>query len=88
MESRSLYEAFVSAHLSADDWTGPRFYRLAAVQMLQQRGEASMRSFDGHAPDLTRRCLLARCCDAVTARALARQAQIEHAQIDLWKCTI
>ena len=34
-----LYEAFVSAHLSADDWTGPRYYRLAAVQMLQQRGE-------------------------------------------------
>ena len=34
-----LYDAFVSAHLSADDWSGPRYYRLAAVQMLQQRGE-------------------------------------------------
>ena len=34
-----LYEAFVSARLSADDWTGPRYYRLAAVQRLQQRGE-------------------------------------------------
>ena len=34
-----LYEAFVSARLSADDWTGPSYYRLAAIQRLQQRGE-------------------------------------------------
>ena len=33
-----LYEAFVSAELSADDWTSSRYYRLGTVQSLRSRG--------------------------------------------------
>ncbi len=33
-----LHEAFISAELSADDWTSSRYYRLGTVQSLRSRG--------------------------------------------------
>lgn len=33
-----LYHAFTDAHLSEDDWKGPRYYRLPTVMGLQERG--------------------------------------------------
>jgi nucleoside-diphosphate-sugar epimerase len=34
-----LYDAFTRAGLSAEDWDGPRYYRLATVQQRQDAGE-------------------------------------------------
>ena len=34
-----LYDAFTRARLSAEDWDGPRYYRLATVQQRQDAGE-------------------------------------------------
>jgi nucleoside-diphosphate-sugar epimerase len=34
-----LYDAFTGAGLSAEDWDGPRYYRLSTVQQRQEAGE-------------------------------------------------
>jgi nucleoside-diphosphate-sugar epimerase len=33
-----LYEAYVAAGLTPDDWRGSRYYRLKTIQALQERG--------------------------------------------------
>jgi nucleoside-diphosphate-sugar epimerase len=51
-----LYHAFTSAGLSAEDWDGPRYYRLATVQRRQDAGEldAQLRRADSRRSATTR----------------------------------
>ena len=51
-----LYNAFTDAGLTADDWDGPRYYRLATVQRRQDAGEldAQLRRVDDRRSVTTR----------------------------------